>query len=179
MRRRMWLMVAPLALALAGCGGHGNGPGVATAGGPGGQGGPNPSVTASMNGQERALAYTQCMRTHGVDMPDPDIGGTGIHLTMPSGAKNDPHLQAAVRACQQYLPNGGVPQTLSPQAIQQMRNYVQCLRDHGIEISDPDPNTGQLRFTGGDKTQILNDPKFQAAQAACASKQPGKLGVGK
>lgn len=174
MRRRIWLMVAPpvLALALAGCGGHNNGSGVATAGGAGESGGSSPTPTASLSNQDRALAYAQCMRAHGVDMPDPD--GSGIHMTMPSGSsRNDPKVQAAMQACQQYLPNGGTPPSMSPQDIERLRRYSQCLRDHGIQVSDPDPNTGRMQF-GGDKTQILNDPKFQAAQEACQSLGGGK-----
>jgi hypothetical protein len=150
-------------------------------GGGGGKGGPGPSATASMSLQDQMLRYTQCMRTHGVDVPDPGADGGGVELTMPSGAKlSDPKVQVAMQACQQYLPSGGAPPSMSPQSIDQLRKYTQCLRDHGIEVSDPDPNTGAIRIgDAGDKTKILNDPKFTTAQAACQGQLPEGKGGGK
>jgi hypothetical protein len=79
-----------------------------------------------------------------------------------------------MQACEQYLPNGGAPPSLSPQAIDQLRKYAQCMREHGTQMSDPDPNTGGIRVGGGsgDKTQVLNDPNFKQAQQACQSSAP-------
>jgi hypothetical protein len=178
-RRPIGLLAAvPLAvIALAGCAGHKSGPGVASAGGAGTQtASARPSTSA--NRQAQLLQYAQCMREHGVDMPDPVDNSGQVVITMPSGAaQNDSRVKAAMQACQQFLPNGGAPPTLSPAQLDQLRQYVQCMRDHGIQMADPDPNTGGIQIgngsTGsGGKTAILNDPKYKEAQDACQSKLP-------
>jgi hypothetical protein len=179
--------VLPLAgaLLLVACGGHSSGPNVASAGGTGATHHSSASPTPSMDRQAQLLAYAQCMRQHGIDMPDPDLNSGGIQLSLPQGVgKDDPTLVAAQNACKQYLPNGGAPPSMSPEQIEQMRQYAQCMRDHGIQMADPDPNTGGITIRGGsgaspgDKTQTLNDPAFKAAQEACQDKLPNKLNGG-
>jgi hypothetical protein len=55
-------------------------PGVATAGG---KGSASAHPTASVDPQEQAREFAQCMRDHGVDMPDPDTdGGGGVRVTI-------------------------------------------------------------------------------------------------
>jgi len=53
--------------------------------------------------QDQALAFSRCMREHGVDMPDPTFGSNG-QMTMkidPSSGidPSDPRFQAAQQAC--------------------------------------------------------------------------------
>ena len=53
--------------------------------------------------REQMLAFAQCMREHGVDMPDPQFdenGGVGIMIGGPDGPPIDPEtMQAAQEAC--------------------------------------------------------------------------------
>lgn len=53
--------------------------------------------------QAEALAFAQCMRDHGVDMPDPQFsadGGMSIAIGGPDGARIDPEtMQEAQEAC--------------------------------------------------------------------------------
>jgi hypothetical protein len=176
------------ALLLGACGGHSSGPGVATVNGTGAANHASASPTPSMDREAQLLAYTQCMRQHGVNMADPDTSNGGLSISVPGGAKpGDPRFDEAQNACKQYLPNGGAPPSLSPQQVEQMRQYAQCMRDHGVQMDDPDPNSGAIRIGGGagagaspgDKAQVLNDPAFQAAQQACQDKLPNKVGGGK
>jgi hypothetical protein len=87
-------------------------------------GAPSPAEQAKM--QEKALQFSQCMRTHGVpSFPDPKFGGGGeVRLKIgggPSGIDpNSPQFQAAQKACQSILPGpkgagpgGGGPSTRS------------------------------------------------------------------
>jgi hypothetical protein len=54
------------------------------------------------------------------------------------------------------------------------------MRDHGVDMPDPDPDTGGIQFgqrgsgpSGApDQTQMLNNPKFQEAEKACRSLLP-------
>ncbi len=171
------------ALLLVACGGHSAGPKVASAGGTASAHG-SASPTPSMDRQAQLLAYAQCMRQHGVNMPDPQTGDDGgLSVAIPDGmGKGDPALVAAQNACKQYLPNGGAPPSMSPEQTEQMRQYAQCMRDHGIQMADPDPNSGGISVGGaagaspGDKVQTLNDPAFKAAHNACKDKLPNKMG---
>jgi hypothetical protein len=72
---------------------------------------------------EAMQKMAQCMREHGVDVPDPgDDGLVEIHKEVKSGKGSnavgidpeDPKVQAAIKACQKYLPDrldldGGTP----------------------------------------------------------------------
>jgi hypothetical protein len=59
--------------------------------------------------RQQALAFAQCMRQHGVNLPDPQITADGIDQPPPARMDlDDPRLQAAEQACHQYgsLPPG-------------------------------------------------------------------------
>src|SRR3982751_506444 len=129
-RHRIWLAAAVplLALTLAGCAGHGKKPGIATVRG---TGDPGASPSASVDPQAARLNFARCMREHGVDMPDPDPDGR-VTIAMSGGPQNKSQLDAAQAACKQYLPNGGTPPSMSPEDIDQMRKFAQCMRDHGV-----------------------------------------------
>jgi hypothetical protein len=60
--------------------------------------GPNDSKT-----QDQLLKFAQCMRSHGVDVPDPKPG-KGMLMEKPSGSQAK--IDAANQACSKYLPGG-------------------------------------------------------------------------
>jgi hypothetical protein len=129
----------------------------------------------------KSLEFAQCMRSHGVpNFPDPKSNGSGGmmiqstpgHTSVNGVSVNGPAFQSAMQACRSKLPNGGQPQRLSPERRQQMLQFSQCMRAHGI-TGFPDPTFGsgggaQLRI---DKTTGINpnSPAFQAAQKACGA----------
>jgi len=131
--------------------------------------------------RQSELAFSRCMRAHGIsDFPDPSSHG-GIALNGGPGSDlnpSSPLYQAANNACKPLLP----PQkALSPAqqaaARAQALAYARCMRAHGI--SDfPDPNAqGGIALSpqpGGDLEP--NNPRFQAANQACQHYQPGKGG---
>jgi hypothetical protein len=188
-RHRLWLAAAVplLALSLAACGGHGKKPGVATANGGNGKKG-TPTPTVSVDPQTAMLNYAKCMREHGVDMPDPQTNGDGggVTITISGGPKNEAQMNAAQEACKQYMPNGGAPPSMSPEQIEQMRKFAQCMREHGVQMADPDPNNGGISIgnkpapgpsesAGGMKAGPPDDPNFKAAEEACKDKLPKGL----
>lgn len=63
--------------------------------------------------QAQLLAFAQCMRANGADVPDPDpnggFGGKGLD-------RNDPDVKAALEACHDKLPTGGQPSSAKPSA---------------------------------------------------------------
>lgn len=118
---------------------------------------------ASVDKAEANRRFARCMREHGVDMPDPGPDG---NLQFDGGAVGDRSkaVQAA-SACQQYLPNGGTLQNLTPEQLEQGRAFAKCMREHGIDMPDPDPNTGVSALLKG--SFDFNSPAFQSAAQAC------------
>lgn len=117
---------------------------------------------------EAILAYTQCMREHGVEMEDPQPGEP-LRLQL----RGDPEQsQAAQEACQDLLPNGGPGGgEVDPQMQQRMLDFAQCMRDNGVE-SFPDPQPGGGVQIGPAQAE---DPDFEAAQETCAEEVLGDV----
>jgi hypothetical protein len=67
-----------------------------------------PSAAEQAKMQEQALAFSACMRAHGVpNFPDPQFSGGGARLKLDSRSgidPNSPQFKAAQKACQSKLP---------------------------------------------------------------------------
>ena len=154
------------ALAAAACGGEGNTPTSAA----GSRKGPDAATKKAL------LQYAQCMRDHGVDMPDPNFSGGRV--TMRSGGPGTKvapaTMEAAQEACKKYQAKIKPPAMSTAEKEKFKKEALanaQCMRDHGI-TNFPDPT---FDSNGGAQIQLgkgggLNpdDPKFKAAQKACA-----------
>jgi hypothetical protein len=149
----------------------------------------NQASTTGSNKQADMLKFTQCMRSHGVNVPDPQTSGAGggvLHFQ--AGGPGSPinpdstTFENAQKACQSLLPNGG---QMSPQqqaqAQQNALNFSRCMRAHGVDMPDPQIGNGSIgiKITPGSGAGKINpdSPTFQSAQQACAS-QFGKVGGG-
>jgi hypothetical protein len=131
-------------------------------------------------GQGNGLAFTACMRSHGVkDFPDPNSQGQVI-LTPAESANLNPGsatFQSAMNACKSLAPG-------APSKAQQASNlagalkFAACMRSHGI-VKFPDPNN-QGGFAINDTTAGLNpnSPLYQSAQRACQHYIPAGPGSG-
>jgi hypothetical protein len=131
------------------------------------------------------LAYSDCMRTHGVpSFPDPGAGG-GIRIT-PSSAVDprSPAFQGAQRRCQNLLPGGG-PRRARPSDGPRLLRLAECMRAHGV-TSFPDPTPAGsdglpssaaalvidgYEFKLGPGTDPMS-PAFQNAMKACGGPGP-------
>ena len=104
-----------------------------------GSSGSKPAQTG--NAAADFLAYSKCMRSHGVpNFPDPSAGG-GINI--PQGSNLNPFspaFKAAHGQCKKLLPGGGPPQGISEQQNEQMVRTSECMRAHGVS-GFPDPTT--------------------------------------
>jgi hypothetical protein len=109
--------------------------------------------------QDKMREFAKCMREHGVDMPDPDAdGGIRMHAAGPADATegvaadgaNGDKMQKADDACKSLLPNGGKPKPLSPEDLDKMRQQAKCMREHGVDMPDPDPNNPGMAISLGD-----------------------------
>jgi hypothetical protein len=168
-RPSLAVVVGALALALgvAACSGGDNTSGVASLGG---ADQPTSTTHAGASGDltRAALAYGRCMRQHGVNMPDPQIDGDRIVQRPPEREVKTPKFRAARQACRTYLPPSGGPPPSPPSAQerQQALAFARCMRQHGINLPDPQFTAKGIRQrppTGMDR----DDPRFGAAEQAC------------
>lgn len=168
------LALAPLALVavLAACGG-----------------GSDDSATgegesASQSDQEQELLdWAECMRGEGVDVPEPEPDADG-NLRLPGGVRVGPdgnvdpeEMEAAQEVCgtPPPPPGGGNSDANEARTEEIMLEYAQCMRDHGIDMPDPEVDGGRVVIGGGPGggggggggAMDTNDPEFQAAQEAC------------
>jgi hypothetical protein len=156
-------LAATTSLAVAGCGKAGD---------------PSVSGTGTAKGPDAAtkkalLQFAQCMRDHGIDMPDPNFSGGRV--TMQSKAKNmsPEKAKAAEQACQKYQAKIKPPASSAADREKFKQSALanaQCMRDHGL-TNFPDPT---FEANGGAQIKIgkgagidPNSAKFQTAQKAC------------
>ncbi len=140
-----------------------------------------PSAPSSHHSQ--FLAFSACMRSHGVpDFPDPSSGGTGFHLNSASGINPfSPSFKSAQASCSKLLPGGG-PANHKPseQDKEAMLRISQCMRDHGV-TGFPDPTLTPPSSPAGyseliDRSGVIlavpntidaQSPAYQHAATAC------------
>jgi hypothetical protein len=151
----MAVAVAGIALLAAACGG-----------------GSPPAAAGSTPPYQTAVAYAQCMRSHGEPgFPDPDSKGNFLNL----GPVNihSPQYLSANKACGHLLPSYKVTPAQKRQELSTALKYSACMRSHGIP-SFPDPvqlanGNIELRLGAGHDSS----PEQQAAAQACRKFLPG------
>ncbi len=198
---RTTLTLAVLATAvplIAGCGGSSSSPGVAHLGSgtssganPVGGGSSSPESESSASAQQKIIAFSHCMRTHGVpEFPEPSEGHVLIRRSDHNGHvtgvnPQSAQFQAASKACAKLSPKGGKPPSPAEQAKlqEQALKFSQCMRTHGVpNFPDPEfPRGGGVGIRiggkqGGPSRIAPSSPQFQAAQKACQSIMPGPKG---
>lgn len=93
---------------------------------------------SSQAASSQAVAYSRCMRTHGVpDFPDPASRGGLPKVTPQQAGVSSARFQTAQRACAQLLQPSPAEQ---PQIRTGLLNFARCMRAHGIPTW-PDPAT--------------------------------------
>lgn len=110
--------------------------------------------------EQAELDFYQCMRDHGVDLPDPDPGQPGIQLQLPPG---DPNAAEAMEECRSLLPNGGEAPEVDAEALESLRAFTACMRENGIDMADPGTD-GTLSVPAGVDPESA---EFQAAMTEC------------
>lgn len=140
MRRAPLILTSFVAFVVltAGCGG-GSAPHVAS-------GASSATTAANTTQQNGLLAFSQCMRSNGVQsFPDPQhLVGGNVKLTI-HGLGDSAKVHAAMNACGHLLPSG--PNAEAAPSRSQLAgelSFARCMRSHGLS-NFPDPNAqGQL-----------------------------------
>jgi hypothetical protein len=141
------------------------GDGVASAGGEA-----NPTAAdaeqEALDEEAQALAFAECMRANGVDMPDPEPGQEGL-----SGAfhgveeeHDSETVEQALTACEDLLPQRahGEGHDLDDEM---MLELAECLRDQGRDVPDN-------LFEGG-ALHNQDEDELRAAMEVCRDKVAG------
>jgi hypothetical protein len=188
------VVLASTALLVAGCGGGSSSTGVArlpsSAAGDSAAdaGGKSSTPESSASAQQKMVAFSQCMRTHGVpEFPEPTEGRLLIHRSDHNGHVTgvDPQssqFQAAEKACKALAPPRQAPSPALQAKLQEgALKFSQCMRTHGVP-DFPDPKFGgggqvSLRVQGGPGGIDPNSPQFEAAQKTCQSDMPRPPGA--
>ena len=160
------ILVATAGLGLAACGSSSNTNTVT-----------NAADSALGGKQADFLAFSQCMRAHGV--PNfPDISH-GMRIAVSPGSAtvngvqvNSPAFHSGMQTCRSKLPGGGHPGPPSQSQRRQALAFSQCMRTHGVP-NFPDPsfsgNGARIQLGAGSGGIDPNSPAFQAAQKACGA----------
>jgi hypothetical protein len=137
------------------------------------------SADRAREAREAGLKFAQCMREHGVDMPDPASSGGRQQFKVGPGEDTTPEeFEEANKACEKYMKDVEPPE-LSEEQQQEFKEaalaHARCMREHGIE-NFPDPTFGengeaQVRIVKGSGIDP-EDPDFKEAEEACADKMP-------
>lgn len=198
MKQRLQILVVVVALFAAACGGGSEGSdgvasiedldtsGVVDVGiGDGNVAAGSAPTSSAIDGgdqptdEEALLAFSQCMRDEGIDIPDPTVDADGnVRLGFrggagggAGGAVDREALRAGFAACGELIE--GVAQRFrqvdQTAREDQLLAFAQCVRDNGYEdMPDPDVTALGPGQGGGPFGQLArDDPDFQAAAEAC------------
>jgi hypothetical protein len=155
--------VAALSLLVAGCGGGSSSPGLANLS----TSSISSSHSSSSSTYDQALAYANCVRTHGVPLwPDPDSSGRfdKSKLTPRQLGVSTSKAGTAAHACRTLLPTYSATQ--QSQVLAQALTFSRCMRAHGsTNFPDPESN-GAVRIPDA----MENSPVYLAALHFCINK---------
>ena len=171
------IATAALALLAAACSGS---PSSAGSGG-------SPHAAGSANSPS-AVAYSHCMRSHGVPTyPDPGSNGEVPKTSAQQLGVSSSQYSAAERGCQQLLPTpttgsledqahqcaatGDCPPALVHRMLTAQLKFARCMRSHGFP-KFPDPTTGSqgipyFAWSIGETGMDPHSAQFEAKEAEC------------
>ncbi|MCB5178793.1 hypothetical protein [Streptomyces antimicrobicus] len=110
---------------------------------------------------DKALQVRKCLREHGIDAPDPQPGQDPRGMTLGTGSEDPEALKKAFEACGMQAPGtGDMPQEQKDKALK----WAKCMRDHGVNIPDPDFKGNAM---GATKIPEGQEQAFEEAQKKC------------
>jgi hypothetical protein len=139
--------------------------------------------------EDAALKYADCMRDHGVDMPDPEFTDDGgVKMTMGGpvgkpGSKTEASaaqkkVETADQACKHFMDAVAPDRNMSPEEIAEMQDkqvkLAECMRDKGYDFPDPvvdDQGRVSTRIGQNDKAGMegkQGEEKLQDDMESCS-----------
>ncbi len=192
-------LLLAVALVLTGCGSSGgdDDPGVAsldqTSGAAGDTSATGAASAAPADEEAELLAYVECLRGEGLDVPDPTVDAEGnLQLGGPGGGgaggggaggagggeggpAGDPEaFQAAMEVCGDVPEGavGGPGEVDSAEFEDAALAFAECMREAGVDVGDPDLGGGGGPGGGGAEggpfgDLDMEDPAVQEALESC------------
>lgn len=146
------------------------------------------AANSGSNYQAR-LNYAKCMRSHGVNVPDPSANGGPAAGGGAGGGggggfaqlRNNPNFRTASTACAKYRSKAfGFANISSAQRAQFQQDavkFAECMRAHSVNIPDPTSSSGGgfgiFRDIPASERQ---SPAFKTAITACSTDLPFRRG---
>ena len=156
------LVTVGLAAGMVGCGGD-SGSGSPTAA-PSGTSTQRPDTAAAL------VKFNACLRANGVKVSD-----SGPSVQERGDAKEDPNFAAAAAKCKHHLAGTSIEVAtgedgghVSEDQLKSLLAYARCMRSHGINMPDPDPDNGVVAPKGSSDFDQESE-QFKSAHAACRS----------
>jgi hypothetical protein len=129
---------------------------------------------SASQGDQAFVSFTQCMRSHGIQMSDPFHvpGHSGLTINFPT---QDAATRPAYAACNHFV--AGIEQAKAAGAASQaaanlpaLTRYAECMRAHDINMLDP--NAQGMLALGNVPGMANNDfgresSQFRSADTAC------------
>ena len=116
-----------------------------------------------------AVAYAQCMRSHGEPgFPDPSSQGLFPRLPLPS-----PQYTSASSACGHLLPSYRVTPAQREQDLSRALKFSACMRSHGIPSYRDPVQLANGNIELGGNPGPGSSPRLRAAAHACRQFEPG------
>lgn len=128
------------------------------------------TTTAAIDPEEAFQLYSECMREHGVEMPDPTSGEDGGVFSISGEGIDFEAMEEAASACDPILEDafGEFEMTAAQQA--EMRDqelaFAKCMRDNDVDWPDP---TGDMSGAVAIELPDDIDPEtLNAAMEVCS-----------
>ena len=177
------IAAAALALLAAACGSSPSSTGSRSSSTAGGSAN---SSTAGGSANAQLVAFSRCMRSHGVpNFPDPQAGASNAKFpSAPQLRVSSSQLSTAENACQRVLPVGvddQFPPGEVPLLLRGMLPFSRCMRSHGVP-NFPDPaadSEGRPMFplsTHGISLNYSHSQRFNTVMGKCQNLVPHQLG---
>lgn len=133
------------------------------------------STTEALDPEEAFQEYTECMREHGIDMPDPGSEDGMISIEGSSEDLDFSALDEAAAECDPILEAAFGEFELNPEQQAELMDqelaFAQCMRDTGVDWPDPDPN-------GGNTIALPDDVDPETVDAAIGKCSEEAFGAG-
>ena len=123
--------------------------------------------TALLDADTQALAFAECMRDEGVDMPDPEPGQRGLVGAFQHGVeetRDRAAVEQALAACQDLLPQYDHGPGHEQEQAEMTLEIAECIREQGFDVAD---DLAELR-----SHDAIADDELRAVMEACR----GELG---
>jgi hypothetical protein len=143
-------------------------------------GGSSSRQIAQLGSTTTALAFSRCMRSHGVpNFPDPNPQGNFPPFS-PSVSKQTSTV--ADGACEHLLPSAGVAGTRGDQEkLAFGLRSARCMRSHGYPTYPDPPNANASSQGSGTRFEgtgiDTKSPRFQTTETACEHQTRKALGL--